>query len=310
MLINHNFKSKNSLDRQEDVIQFLVLHYTQVPVSTTLGIFTNNPELTKPDADFFAGLTTDPVALCNNKVSAHYVISEEGITYQLVDEELVAFHAGVSYWSGIQNINNNSIGIELENVGYDWAHEVVSARAVKINGSEKTWCQFAETQIEQTIALCHKIIEKYNIKPYNIVGHSDIACSRKYDPAPFSRKYDPGPLFPWQLLAKLGIGIWYDVSESTITANNLPEDRVEWMLNKLSEFGYDCSPLAEQDDRRMLHTIIQSFQMHFRPNNIDGDIDLECMQIIDSLCKRKHAYDLQDSEIKASAQSNSTSYIR
>lgn len=293
MIISKEYQSNNLRNRQGESVQFLVLHYTAVPLATTLGIFTNNAQLAKQDVEYFTGTTTNPEALCKNEVSAHYVISESGEVFQLVEEEFAAYHAGVSFWNGVKNINNHSIGIEHENIGYNWLNKdkFPIERAAKVEGSDETWCQFTEPQIQATVELCKQIIKQHNIKPYNIVGHSDIACGRKSD---------PGPMFPWKRLAEEGIGLWYDVIESDFNDCHLPENPVLEMQTKLSEFGYDCLITGEQDEKTT--QVVKAFQMHFRQNNIDGNIDLESLQIIDSLCKRK-----LDCEMQEESQANVTS---
>lgn len=276
MLINKEYQSKNFRSRKGEAVQFLVLHYTAVPLGTTLGIFTNNAQLAEQDAEYFAGTKFNTADMCKGEVSAHYVNSESGEVFQLVDEEFASYHAGVSFWNGVKNINNHSIGIEHENIGYKWLNKFPEERAVKVAGSDETWCEFTEPQIQATIELCKQIIKQHNIKPYNIVGHSDIACGRKSD---------PGPMFPWKRLAEVGIGLWHDIKESSFNADNLPENIVLEMQTKLAEFGYDCPITSENDEKTT--QVVKAFQMHFRQDNIDGKIDVECLQIIDSLCKRK-----------------------
>jgi N-acetyl-anhydromuramyl-L-alanine amidase AmpD len=222
--------SNNHRSRNGDPIQCIVLHYTELPLSETLERFTQDG---------------------HPEVSAHYVISKQGEIFQIVDETRAAYHAGVSYWNGIQNLNNFSIGIELENLGSE---------------------AFTTIQIAQTIALCQDMIQRYDIKPYNIVGHSDIACGRKRD---------PGPLFPWPQLAEAGVGLWYDRQESRLNTATMPEDPFLWTLQKFSEFGYDCTLMA---------STIRAFQMHFRSAQIDGMMDVECMRILESLCMRKQRH--------------------
>lgn len=288
MFINKEYISKNFRIRQSDPVQFLVLHYTEVPLATTLGIFTNNSQLAVKDADYFIGTAIDPEVLCKKEVSAHYVNSEAGEVFQLVDDELIAYHAGTSFWNGVKHINNHSIGVELENIGRKWLNKFPEDRAVKVEGSDEVWCEYAEAQIQATIELCKRIINKHNIQPYNILGHSDIACGRKAD---------PGPMFPWMRLSEAGIGLWHDVLESDFNDVNLPKNLVLEMQNKLSEFGYDCPISGENDDKTT--QVMKAFQMHFRQNNIDGKIDLECLQIIDSLCKRKRICKMQQEAVES-----------
>lgn len=287
MIKNMAHKSDYFRDRNSEPVQFLVMHYTALPLATTLGIFTNQPQLAEQDIEYFAGTTIDPQILCKNEVSSHYVNSEAGEIFQIVDEKFAAYHAGVSFWNGAKNINNQSIGIEHENIGYKWLNKFPEERAVQVQGSDEVWCEFTEPQIQATIELCKQIIATHNIKPYNIVGHSDIACGRKSD---------PGPMFPWERLAENGIGLWYNTTESDFNHDTVPENIVLEMQTKLSEFGYDCPITGEPDEKTT--QVVKAFQMHFRQNNIDGAIDIECLQIIDSLCKRKLSCQMQSEENK------------
>lgn len=286
MQFNHKYKSKNFRPRADEEVQFLVLHYTALPLGTTLGIFTNNYDLCKQDIElgYYANGGFNAEAACKGEVSAHYVNSEQGEIFQLVDEEFASYHAGVSYWNGVKNINNHSIGIEHENIGFDWLSKFPNDRALQVFGSPNKWCKFTEIQIEQTIRLCREIIASHGIKPFNIVGHSDIACGRKSD---------PGAAFPWRQLAAAGIGMWYDLKESTLNDETKPVDPVLWVQRRLAEYGYDC-PITGVADDKFTNTL-QAFQMHFRPTKIDGQIDLESLQILDSLCQRKARYEEQAS---------------
>jgi hypothetical protein len=91
-------------------------------------------------------------------------------------------------------------------------------------------------------------------------------------------------------LAEEGIGIWYDLTESNIQMPENLEDVLKLAKEKLTEFGYDCWLIDIQDEINFKN-VIKAFQMHFRPSNIDGIIDLECLQILDSLCQRKLKYE-------------------
>ncbi len=117
---------------------------------------------------------TDPSA----NVSAHYVIEEDGHLWQLVPEPLRAWHAGESYWRGATNINQRSIGIELVNPGHQ---------------------PFPDAQMHCLRDLCRALCARHGVEKRNVVGHSDIAPTRKQD---------PGPLFAWEWLANAGVGLW------------------------------------------------------------------------------------------------------
>ena len=139
------------------------------------------------------------------KVSAHYVVDEDGEVYSLVDENKRAWHAGVSFWKGKTDINSRSIGIEIVNPGHELGYP-----------------PFPDDQILSVIRLSEEIIKRHAILPENIVGHSDIAPKRKRD---------PGELFPWKRLAGNGIGLWTD----DLCA---PEKNIKEMLETI---GYDTT---------------------------------------------------------------------
>ncbi len=113
-------------------------------------------------------------------VSAHYLIGKDGTIYQLVSEEERAWHAGDSQWGVTDDVNSRSIGIELDN-----------------NGSEA----FAQPEIDSLLRLLTDITTRRGIPRTAIVGHADIAPTRKDD---------PGIWFPWSELAAYGFGLWYD----------------------------------------------------------------------------------------------------
>lgn len=115
------------------------------------------------------------------ELSCHYVVDREGEVFKLVDEKHRAWHAGAGVWRGESDINSNSIGIELCN---------------GLFGEEP----YTQKQMEALKELCLDLMERYDIKPINVIGHSDMAPTRKID---------PGTMFPWQEFAKSGIGIWY-----------------------------------------------------------------------------------------------------
>ena len=154
--------SPNHAPRPADaVIDVLVLHYTELPLAESLAILRDD---TRPQ-----------------RVSAHYVLAEDGTLYRLVREEQVAWHAGRSHWRGHEALNATSIGVEIVNLHGD-RHD------------------YPEAQVAALIELCHGIIARHPaIAARNVVGHSDIAPKRKID---------PGLRFPWATLAAAGIGLW------------------------------------------------------------------------------------------------------
>ena len=161
--------SPNHDDRDGATIDMLVLHYTGMQ-SAEAAL----ERLCDPDA----------------KVSAHYTVDEGGVVYAHVPEARRAWHAGVSFWAGVTDVNARSIGIELVNPGHEFGYRA-----------------FPEAQIASLITLCHGIMSRHPIPAARVLGHSDVAPARKDD---------PGELFPWARLAKDGIGLWPDWIESDL----------------------------------------------------------------------------------------------
>ena len=156
-------------------------------------------------------------------VSSHYVVGLDGEVVQLVPEDRRAWHAGVSSWRGVPDINSASIGIEIVNAG---------------PGPDDLTPPFPAEQIEAVWRLCRDIQAHYPIE--DVVGHSDVAPTRKRD---------PGPAFPWRDLALRGVGLWTDdfaeSDESTATL--------------LASIGYDVSNEAAA---RL------AFQHHYSPEAV------------------------------------------
>ena len=196
------FTPSPNFDERKAPVEMLVLHYT--------GMETAQKALDR---------LRDPAA----KVSAHYVIDEDGEIYSLVAEDKRAWHAGVSSWNGKTDINSRSVGIEIVNPGHEFGYR-----------------PFPDKQIQSVIRLSGEIVKRQAIDLKSIVGHSDIAPTRKTD---------PGELFPWKKLAENGIGLWTDDFIA-------PEKSVAEML---SAIGYDTS-----DEQAAL----TAFQRRFYPEAI------------------------------------------
>ncbi|MBU2980793.1 N-acetylmuramoyl-L-alanine amidase [Lentibacter algarum] len=118
------------------------------------------------------------------EVSAHYLICEKGVVYQMVDERERAWHAGAGRWGGVDDVNSRSIGIELDNRGDH---------------------PFSEPQMSALEGLAEGILSRWNIAPERVIGHSDMAPGRKVD---------PGGRFDWQRLARGGLSIWPKAGEA------------------------------------------------------------------------------------------------
>lgn len=150
----------------------------------------------------------DPAA----KVSAHYVVEEDGCVFRLVDEDKRAWHAGISSWKGEGDINARSIGIEIVNPGHEWGYR-----------------PFPDAQIGAVAALVRDIQNRRKISPARVLGHSDIAPGRKED---------PGELFPWARLAEEGLaaGVYDGPPDMTLAF----EDAV----SLLRTIGYEIADAA------------------------------------------------------------------
>ena len=127
--------------------------------------------------------------LTRTQVSAHYVICKDGTIHHMLNDYLRAWHAGNSKWGNLTDVNSSSIGIELDNNGFE---------------------SFSEAQINSLLQLLKKLKRDNSIPTANFIGHSDIAPKRKVDP----NKY-----FPWQLLAQNGFGNWYDTAHVNLPVN-------------------------------------------------------------------------------------------
>ena len=175
---------------------------------------------------------SDPEA----KVSAHYLIAEDGQIVRMVDESKRAWHAGLSHWRKIDDVNSASIGIEIVNPGHEFGYR-----------------PFPVVQIDALIPLMQEITLRYRITRGNVVGHSDIAPARKND---------PGELFPWERLARLRLAL-----PSPTKKLMDPHWTDGGFLLALERFGYDVTDGV---------AAVRAFQRRFRPASIDGIIDGEC----------------------------------
>ena len=219
MIIKSNFTSPNFSIRT-DRIRFVIIHYTEMTFRDALS------------------------KLCdkNSQVSAHYLIKESGEVFQLVQDKNIAWHAGKSSWKGQEQLNRNSIGIELDNLGNT---------------------EFRIDQMNSCVELCQNLAAKYDIPQENFIGHSDIAPDRKID---------PGIFFDWKFLADRGIGYWHRI-------NTLPEYRILHKFgdtgqdianiqNKLRKLGYKIDQ-TEIFDQKM-NFVVRAFQSKYCPEIING----------------------------------------
>ena len=220
----------------------------------------------------YTGMETGEAALgrmcdAQAKVSAHYMVETDGRIFQLVAEDKRAWHAGVSEWQGETNINSSSIGIEIVNGGHDWPNE---------NGSLP---DFPDVQINAVIALSKDIMKRHGA--LTVLGHSDIAPARKRD---------PGENFPWQGLAAAGLSYWPDVQtgDRRILFEAGMRDRgVAILQSGLAHIGYGARVTGVMDEVTRL--IVQALQRRYRPDQIDGVVDIQTMDIVKALVEQRQA---------------------
>ncbi len=197
------------------------------------------------------------MVLTNRDVSAHYVVSDDKrpVVYRLVDENMSAWHAGESSWYGRTYINPRSIGIEIVHPGWER------------NANGAMGAPFPPAQIDTVIALTQDLARRYGVNPENIIGHSDVAPLRKQD---------PGPSFPWKQLAQAGVGRWFNETaaetyEADFMKKGVPD--AKWWQTQLKRVGYSV-PETGVLDTNTRH-IISAFQMHYRPELVNGKPDAQ-----------------------------------
>ncbi len=210
----------------------LVLHYTGMK-----------------SADEAVARLCDPEA----KVSAHYVVDEDGSIRRLVPEERRAWHAGRGVWQGEDDCNSASIGIEIVNPGHEFGYR-----------------DFPEVQIAAVVALVADIRSRWTIPDARIIGHSDLAPVRKTD---------PGERFPWKRLAGEGHGLWFEPAAERIAALGgmlQAGDQglgVMVLRSGLHRLGYGLKPGQDYDEETT--ETVRAFQRHWRQSRVDGVADGE-----------------------------------
>lgn len=210
----------------------LVLHYTGMQTAAAAVARLRDPEA---------------------RVSAHYVVDEDGSVLRLVDEARRAWHAGRGAWQGETDCNAASIGIEIVNPGHEFGYRA-----------------FPEAQIAAVIALVADIRSRWTIPDARIIGHSDLAPDRKED---------PGELFPWKRLAEAGHGLWFEPAAERISALGAPlapgDEGIGVVVLRagLHRLGYGLKPGGDYDEETRL--AVAAFQRHWRQDRVDGVADGE-----------------------------------
>lgn len=187
------------------------------------------------------------------RVSVHYLVTDElePRIIEIVPEDKVAFHAGVSHWAGARDLNETSIGIEV----------------VNLDGNLHP---YSEAQFAVIASLAADVVRRHAIRPENVLAHSDVAPGRKLD---------PGTLFPWRRLEReAGVGCWADPSDVAVRLRSTPTLPLSDVQIALARWGYDVPVTGKHDDatRRAL----SAFQRHYRPANVEGYADRESVAIL------------------------------
>jgi N-acetylmuramoyl-L-alanine amidase len=233
---NFNPKKRNSKQ-----VKFIVFHYTGM----------------KNESEALSRLID-----IQSEVSCHYLIKNNGEIIKLVPDLYIAWHAGESSWKNYKSLNQNSIGIEITNPGYEYGYK-----------------NFTKKQITSLLKLSKFLIKKYKISPKNILGHSDIAVLRKKD---------PGEKFPWKYLSKNKIGIWHTLNKQDLIKNRkLKIDKIEENIffRNLFKIGYSKKYTKNINKNKYLIELAKTFQRRFRQELVNGKIDQECLLISKSLIK-------------------------
>ena len=230
MIVKTLYSSNCSKKKRKDQdIKFIVIHYTGMQSK----VASVNKLLSK-----------------RHKVSCHYLIDQKGIIIKMVEENKVAWHAGKSKWKNFNNLNKNSIGIELVNKGHEFGYQ-----------------KFSDVQIRKLINLCLHLKRKYKIKNSNVLGHSDIAPLRKKD---------PGEKFPWKKLYKKQLGIWF--KSLKVKPQEISDEKVKKLFfRNLFKIGYRYFKKNKRARRDVF--LIKAFQRRFLPNKISGIIDQKTYMI-------------------------------
>jgi len=218
-----------NFDARDCAVDMIVLHYTGMT-----------------DCESALHRLCDPAA----KVSAHYLIDEDGTLYALVDEAQRAWHAGVASWHGETDINGCAVGIELVNPGHEFGYRA-----------------FPEAQMQTLEVLCRDVMERHDVSAARVVGHADVAPARKTD---------PGELFDWERLAASGLALSVDGVLAEVLSPVAPGDEgdeVAALQASLAAVGYGL--VADGHYGEETAAVVRAFQRRFRQAAVDGIADAE-----------------------------------
>jgi|TARA_B110000238_G_scaffold133187_1_gene143544 N-acetyl-anhydromuramyl-L-alanine amidase AmpD len=258
---------------QNSRVDYIVIHATSENFSESLRLLTTRT---------------------SNPVSSHYLVPELNDpsytlaslrVHSLVPEDRRAWHAGVSYWGEEVGLNDRSIGIEVVNE-FKCSGTKMAVSEIQLDEVECDFPIYSDEQIELLVELLKSILSRYpNIGPIDIIGHSDIAIMRKSD---------PGPSFPWQQLYEQGIGAWPDdLLKETHRAQFSSLLPSATMIQKaLLALGYQIEITGELDPQSIY--ALRAFQLHFRPSDYSGEVDVETVAILWALLEQYRPSGLAD----------------
>jgi len=227
--------------RAKNRIKFIIIHYTGMKKESLAIKRLQDPKI---------------------KVSAHYLIKNNGGIINLVPDLYEAWHAGVSSWKHFKFLNKNSIGIEITNSGH-----------------QHNYKKFSKKQIFSLQKLLKILIKKYKIKKNYVLGHSDISPGRKKD---------PGEKFPWEMLAKKKLSFWHNLDQKKIQKfrekNLITRIDEDSFLKNLYKIGYN--DVKKFKTQKNIKYLTLAFQRRFRQSLVNGKIDKECLLISKNLLKQ------------------------
>jgi N-acetylmuramoyl-L-alanine amidase len=160
----------------------------------------------------------------------------------MLNDLLRAHHAGVSRWGNNIDLNSSSIGIEIDNNGFE---------------------PFTDQQVNSLLELLGRLKKAYSIPTANFMGHADIAPGRKVDPSRY---------FPWQKLAQQGYGLWYDTTKVVVPQDfnplialriigyDIKNEKNAIQSYKIHFVPADTTRIINETDRKILYDLMKKYQ--------------------------------------------------
>jgi N-acetylmuramoyl-L-alanine amidase len=209
--------------------------------TTNFGLRKPNYVIIHHTAQNSTAQTLKTFTLPRTQVSAHYVIGRDGKVYHMLNDYLRAWHGGASRWGNATDINSSSIGIELDNNGFE---------------------PFSETQIGSLLQVLAELKKSHGIPAANFIGHSDVAPGRKVD---------PNAKFPWKKLSEQGFGLWPDLLLDSVPENFNPQEALRIIGYDIKNMGYaissfklhfvqtDVSSILNEYDKQVLYNVYKKY---------------------------------------------------